>query len=295
MTNSVLVGIGTQIEQLLPATVLKYSIIYCSSIECEFIFLNDVEASKISMLKTEKIKGRTPFSFQRFLLAYELLSSSKDIAIYLDSDMLVFSNIAGLVDEFNQLDFTLATVNINECWKRKPQSSVLVFNRIGAQNLIDRFQNYIMGKIDYDELLYFGEMDGWRSIQESWNSLEIFDVDTNLIHFTDMDTQPWLKSTNKFTGLWEACLIKCMNEEEVQNIFTVALASKHVRPSLVAIKTFPFRHYSTFKLTIKDFLWIPPHRYNKIKVQFLRFMIAPFYQILWHFKLFRKNGMINEP
>jgi hypothetical protein len=35
-----------------------------------------------------------------------------------------------------------------------------------------------------------------------WNSLEHFDPETRLIHYTDMDTQPWVSPLNRNGPLW---------------------------------------------------------------------------------------------
>ncbi len=35
-----------------------------------------------------------------------------------------------------------------------------------------------------------------------WNSLEHYDAETRLIHYTDMDTQPWVSPVNRNGPLW---------------------------------------------------------------------------------------------
>ena len=36
----------------------------------------------------------------------------------------------------------------------------------------------------------------------AWNSLEHYDTNTRLLHYTDMDTQPWVSPDNRWGFLW---------------------------------------------------------------------------------------------
>ncbi len=40
------------------------------------------------------------------------------------------------------------------------------------------------------------------SVPFAWNSLEHFDTQTRLIHYTDMDTQPWVSAINRNGPHW---------------------------------------------------------------------------------------------
>ena len=291
---SILIGIGAEEEQYLPSLVLKHSILKHVSQKVEFIILDQAVHQSRYKTELEKRTGRTPFSLQRFLLAEQLISSSCDIGVYLDSDMLVFEDIAALCAEFENLNEPIATVSVDPVWKRKAQSSVLIMNRLGAKLLLDRFQTFLSNLISYDELMYFENIRGWSSISCVWNCLEYYDENTKLLHFTDMDTQPWLKSTNKFCGIWEIALYNALSSDEVHQEFLKSLEKGFIRPSLLELNSMPYRHYTGLKSLLADYLWIPPHRYKRIKNHKIRTLIAPLYHFVWITKIIKNGGLLNR-
>lgn len=74
-----------------------------------------------------------------------------------------------------------------------------------------------------------------KAISGDWNCLERFDHSTALLHYTDMDTQPWVSLANPLGGLWMKCLRRALeagfiSSTEVQR----EVAAGHVRPSLLS-------------------------------------------------------------
>ena len=291
---SILVGIGAEVEQYLPSLVLKHSILKHVSQEVDFIILDQAVHQSRFKPELENHTGRTPFSLQRFLLAEQLISSKCEIGVYLDSDMLVFDDIAELCVEFENLNEPIATVSVDPVWKRKAQSSVLIMNREGAEVLLNRFQSFLLDLMSYDELMYFENIHGWSAINCAWNCLEYYDENTKLIHFTDMDTQPWLKSTNKFCGIWEIALLNALSSDEVHQEFLKSLEKGFIRPSLQELNSMPYRHYTGLKPLLADYLWIPPHRYKRIKNHKIRTLIAPLYHVVWITKMIKNGGLLNR-
>lgn len=179
-------------------------------------------------------RPRTPFSFQRFLIPELCEFSGK--AIYLDADMQVFQDINNLWSvDFNGCD--LQTVKEGN-QGRRGQFSVMLLDCEGLHWNVDQIvANLDEGKLDYSGLMY--EMKTakkiGRDISRHWNSLEEYDgTSTCLLHYTDMNTQPWISTTNPLGYLWVACLRRAIaggfvTEQDLER----EVQSGHIRPSLL--------------------------------------------------------------
>ncbi|MET0311294.1 MAG: hypothetical protein ABW051_04535, partial [Burkholderiaceae bacterium] len=69
-----------------------------------------------------------------------------------------------------------------------------------------------------------------------WNSLERYEPGrTHLLHYTDMDTQPWVSTRNPLGHLWVECLRRALDAGFIsREELAREVAAGHVRPSLVA-------------------------------------------------------------
>ena len=158
---------------------------------------------------------RTGFSFSRFCIPE--LAEYQGKAIYMDADMLVFQDIQGLWDipfdgakvviqkEVLHENITLRKVGAPR--KRQKQCAVMLLDCgrldweindiIGAMN---------DGKYDYEGLMYdlciLNEDEVKFGVPFEWNSLEHYDSQTCLIHYTDVYTQPWSSIGNRWGELW---------------------------------------------------------------------------------------------
>ncbi len=180
-------------------------------------------------------RPRTPFSFQRFLIPELCGFSGK--AIYLDADMLVFRDISKL---WNQpfLGCDLQTVMKGDS-KRYEQFSVLLLDcerlRWDIEEIVNKLDS---GMLDYAGLMYKMEVASkiGRDIPSEWNSLESYNPKaTALVHYTDMNTQPWISLFNPLDYLWISCLRRAIakgfiSEKEIER----EVSDKHIRPSLQA-------------------------------------------------------------
>jgi hypothetical protein len=93
------------------------------------------------------------------------------------------------------------------------------------------------GRLSYEQLVY--EMAVAKrisaTIPATWNSLETYrEGETALLHYTDMDTQPWLYADHRYGYLWVRDLIEAVDNSFVslEEVRTHA-ANGWVRPSLV--------------------------------------------------------------
>jgi hypothetical protein len=74
-----------------------------------------------------------------------------------------------------------------------------------------------------------------NDIKAEWNSLEQYAArETALLHFTDMDTQPWVSKDNHLGYLWTGDLIEAIDAGAIPIDFVKQeIALGHARPSLM--------------------------------------------------------------
>jgi len=223
------VYIGTEGDQELAAEVLRATIQAHSGSSVAVKFLNR-EMKAVGQAVDNTMNSNTPFSKQRVFVP--LLAGSGQAA-YLDSDMVVFRDINDLFD--------LATAPIACCQTRQrsrdPQTSVTVFDV--AQCRWNPQQ--VVAEIDADPAKYrpylyeFAFAGGVRRVlPATWNDLEEFEPGvTSLLHFTDMETQPWLTSANRLADVWLGCLRTAVESGRVdEQAVRTAVRTFQVRPSL---------------------------------------------------------------
>jgi len=158
-------------------------------------------------------------------------------AIYLDSDMQVFKDIRALwTMPFNGAE--LLTVGEPQLSGRRPQFSVMVLNCEALQwDIREIVRALDEGRLTYEKLVY--EMAIVKNIRGNiapeWNALEHFSArETALLHFTDMNTQPWVSTENPLGYLWTGDLIEAIAAGAVSIDFVKQeIARGHVRPSLL--------------------------------------------------------------
>lgn len=206
------VFVGTDRSQLLAVKVLEHSIRRHTDMNVTVRAMHDLVLPEPKDIRQGK---RTGFSFTRFAIP-ELVGHSGR-AIYLDADMLVFRDFR----EVYGLPFNGAKVLIQEALpekvefdkkrgapqRRVKQCSVMLLDCdcLGwdVQKIIDGLD----GQYTYEELMQdlciLQPEDVGYSIPFHWNSLEAYAPgETGLIHYTDMNTQPWVSLDNRLGYLW---------------------------------------------------------------------------------------------
>lgn len=233
LPSPIRVFIASTEEQMLSTKVLEYSIKKYSSMSVEIILLNNNEI-KIPIPKSKANKPRTPFSFQRFLIPQ--LTKYHGRAIYLDSDMQVFRDIKDLW----RLPFhgaNLLTVQQPEKENRNPQFSVMLLNC----ETLDWNIKDIVKKLDEGQLSYHTLMHKMTiakvikaTIDPAWNSLEQFNkASTALLHYTDMNTQPWISKDNLLGHIWFRDLFEAIDAGFItDNYVQTQINLGYARPSL---------------------------------------------------------------
>ncbi|MFJ2487795.1 glycosyltransferase [Pseudomonas sp. NPDC087639] len=232
-TSPVRVFVAATPAEWLPMRVLEFSIRERTSLPVELSAIYS-HKREIPQPKGMENRARTPFSFQRFLIPE--LCQFNGRAIYMDADMQVFEDIEGLWNQpFSDNDL-LTVASGGE--GRRPQFSVMVLD---CERLNWRIEDIVSdldsGKLEYRTLMF--EMTVAQKIGYSvpviWNSLEHFrEGETALLHYTDMNTQPWVSLENKNGHVWMACLRRAVASGFISRDELVReIRQRHVRPTLL--------------------------------------------------------------
>jgi lipopolysaccharide biosynthesis glycosyltransferase len=250
--DKVRVFIGADRSQALAVKVLEHSIKRHTTRDVEVVPMVDLP---IRQPKAPKNFPRTGFSYSRFCVPK--LAGYKGKALYLDADMLALKDIAGLWDTpFDGAKVVIQSEIKHECEttgkegaprRRLKQCSVMLMDcghlRWDLETIINQMDNneYDYGMLMY-ELTILNENEIKYGIPFEWNSLEYYDQNTCLIHYTDMYTQPWTSCKNKNGFLWldeVRMMLKtgALNIAELEN----EIALGYIRPSL--IRDIKYGHY----------------------------------------------------
>lgn len=234
LQSPIRVFVATAEAQMLAVKVLEYSIRRHASMTVKVTPMHEA-GLEIPTPRDAKNRPRTPFSFQRFLIP--ALAEYAGRAIYLDSDMQVFRDIRMLWSlPFDGAD--LLAVREPEATGRPPQFSVMLLDcaelRWDIHAIIAALDR---GEITYEQLMY--EMRVARKIRPGiapqWNSLERFEEGhTALLHYTDMDRQPWISRVNPLAHLW----MKELRAAVTTGFIPLSYVAEHVargfvRPSIM--------------------------------------------------------------
>jgi len=232
--NPARVFVAATPAEWLPTRVLHFSIIEHTTIPVELVGLWELQRSIPTPCDREN-RPRTPFSFQRFLIPEACGFEGR--AIYLDSDMQVFHDIAELWRHPLKGCALQTTTDGND--GRRGQFSVMLLDCAQLDWNVDRIVARLDdGSLTYGALMY--EMglapSIGRDISAHWNSLERYHPgQTRLLHYTDMNTQPWVSIANPLGHLWVACLRRALAAGFITpDELAREIAHGHVRPSVAA-------------------------------------------------------------
>ena len=184
----------------------------------------------------------TEFSFARF--AIPSLCGYHGRAIYMDSDMLVFADIAEMWDA----DIGDGAVGIEFGSRERQGPGVRSPNRHAAVMLLDcarldwdvaRIVGRLGRDFGYDALmsldpvLQAGQMR--EAIPNGWNDLDEFDPQrTRNLHYTEIKTQPWVFPRHPLGHLWTQALARMLAEGGIDaSAVREEVALGYVRPSLL--------------------------------------------------------------
>ncbi|MCB9072208.1 MAG: glycosyl transferase [Bdellovibrionaceae bacterium] len=239
------VFVGTDTSQQLAVKVLEHSIKKYASEDVDVIPMCDLPVPVPKLVRNQQ---RTGFSFSRFCIPKLMNYQGK--AIYVDADMQVFSDI---MEIFNwpmnnhkiiiqkPLEKTEADTHhkIGAPKKRIRQCSVMLIDCEKAHWDVEEIVAGLdQGRYNYEQLMYelciLKEDEIGEELPFTWNSLEQYDKNTQLIHYTDMKTQPWVSTRNVNGWVWfkevrEMLRNGSLKEEDV----AAEIKKGYFRPSLL--------------------------------------------------------------
>ena len=232
--SPVRVFVATTEGQMLAVRVLEYSISKHASLSVSVAPLHRCGIDILIPAKKSN-RPRTPFSFQRFLIPE--CTGYRGRAIYMDSDMQVFKDIRELWNlPFDGAD--ILAVEGDPKLGRVPQFSVMLLDCASLDwNIQEIVRRLNAGELSYDDLMYRMAVGGKvrADVPGIWNSLENYrEGETALIHYTDMETQPWVSARNPLGYLWVRELMESVERgyillDEIQE----NVRNKFIRPSLL--------------------------------------------------------------
>lgn len=242
MPDEISIYVGTDRSQKLATDVLKHSIQANTSARVSFHSLANI---RLPDPPDFRHKARTGFSFARFKIPE--LSKYEGRAIYLDADMLVFKDILEIwrmdlggayVACQEELPKSVATTAPTPGHRRKKQCSVMLLDCAKLDWDAKKIIAGLGPEYTYEQLMetlcILPERRISYDIPTHWNSLEHYDSQTSLIHYTDMMTQPWVFAGNPHGWLW----VRTLKQLLVDKIIPLAEVRREIemcyaRPSLL--------------------------------------------------------------
>lgn len=240
--EAIQVFVGGGVEHTLPTAVLEFSIRSRSQRLIQVTPLLAVEREiPIPVPRDPAQRAVTSFSFQRFLIPQALGFVGK--GIYLDSDMVVRADIGELWDTpFPGADrFPPVGAEVLMCpgW----QSAVmLIDSKVGW--CIDGLINLLDQKATtYKHLVNVKAVATCANVLDPlWNCIDrpdpmAMDVKhAKLLHYTDMNLQPWLYSRHPHGGEWRKELRAAIDAGFIDKEDVLReIEAGHVRPSLALV------------------------------------------------------------
>ncbi|MBV4539623.1 glycosyl transferase [Pseudomonas vlassakiae] len=245
------VYVGVDRSQLLAVPVLEYSIKRHTTAKVEVIPMLDLP---VPVPADPRNGQRTGFSFSRFCIPK--LAGYKGKAIYMDADMLVLRDIRELWNipfdgakiiiqqEVKHAEDTTQKVGAPKVRKKQCAVMLLDCDRLDW-DVEEIVRGMDEGRYDYDqlmsELVILDEEHVKYGVPFEWNSLEHWDEETRLIHYTDVYTQPWSACGNKFAWVWFKEVRRMLADKSLTE---AAIAEEiklgYFRPSL--IRDIKYRH-----------------------------------------------------
>jgi len=231
--------IGTENNQLIPQLVLEYSILEHSG-----------KPVKIHPIKQKHSRiGGTNFGFARFYVPE--LNEFEGVAIYLDADQLVFTDIHQLASTLDVANNSIALVNRPEGYfgKKQPgqhnQTSVMVLDcgKLTDWKTDSMFDHVVPnraelqpGQIHYRDFMSLKWFDQNRiqAISPRWNHFNIVNDNTNLTHFSHVRSQPWKNPKHELTEFWGEWLGRAVGAGAIRKLTLFSEIFKgHVHPNFI--------------------------------------------------------------
>jgi hypothetical protein len=232
MSKSIRIFIASTPAEWLPARVLEFSIRETTQAAVDVAQLHTF-SKPIPTPAAVKNRPRTPFSFQRFLIPE--LCDHRGLAIYLDADMQVFSDIVEL------WSVPMKGCDVQTVAESKTghpgQFSVMLLDCAELAWDVDAIVETLDdGRLNYEQLMYEMRVANkiGQDIPPKWNSLDHYQAGhTALVHYTHMKLQPWVSCDNPLEHIWVNCLMRAVRDDFISMAEVLReVQLGHIRPTL---------------------------------------------------------------
>ena len=203
------------------------------------IELNDTEPVPAPMSLRVKYRNITEFSLYRFLIPK--ICGYQGKAIYIDSDTICLSDIGELFDT------PMAGADFLARYEAYPGDalwalSVILIDcekcRFDLEHVIDEMDSGLYSMTDFScmspRFLSHNRHNIGR-LDPRWNVFDKWDSETKLVHYTNLDTQPWKYPNHPYGNLW----FRYFNEAVAQGFITqkdieLSMGRAYVRRDLLS-------------------------------------------------------------
>ena len=170
------------------------------------IELNDQEPFLAPMSLRVKYRNVTEFSLYRYLIPQ--LCGYNGRAIYIDSDTVCLADIGELFDTpLDGADF-LAKPDAykgDELWGLSVMMIDCEKSRFDLEQIVDEIDHGLYSMMDFSQMAPgFLEHHPYKvgRLDPTWNVFDRWDDQTKLIHYTNLETQPWKYPNHPYGELW---------------------------------------------------------------------------------------------
>jgi hypothetical protein len=232
MTNEpVTIYIGCMPSHHLAVQVLTWSVLQHTRRPVQFHRIHERAIAFELPQGRENLPG-TAFSFQRFMVPE--LAGYRGRALYMDSDQIVFKDVAGAFDAHMHDQAVLPSKTVT-LWASRPQlrSSVMLIDC----SRVDWNVRRLVAELDAARMSYpqlFSLPQYRHCLPARWNSPDRYRPGwTALLHYTAKSRQPWLHHRHRLGKLWFRYLFQALDAGHVRaSEIDAAVAQGFVRPSL---------------------------------------------------------------
>lgn len=208
--EEITIVIGTETKTVIPCRVLMHSILKRTKNPVNFCLMEGESWTKLS---SRKLGQGTGFSLMRWKIPEQL--NYKGFAIYLDTDQLVFRDIAELwnmnVTYKDKPSSIYCTYQDDKWLKNSPNTSVMLIDCEKAKEdwmpfsgVEEYLEKDCPKRSRYVKIMHAQHLKTLPTkIPVCWNYLNIAKDDTAILHYTSENLQPWYNPKHPFKYLWE--------------------------------------------------------------------------------------------
>lgn len=228
--KTIKIFIGSGEQSLLERKVLIYSLrkhtqrkldIYVINGTHNAIERNDETPVLAPMSLRIKYQNATEFSLYRYLIPE--LCGYQGRAIYLDSDMICLDDIGKLYDTpLHDFDFLARRGAFDQPEDKTWGLSAMLINCAKCRFDLEKIYNEIdQGLFTYQDFArmsptfrkhhayHIGEM------SQHWNTFDRCDSETQIIHYTNLYTQPWKYSNHPYGEIWFQYFNEALQKDDI--------------------------------------------------------------------------------